>query len=139
MDVNVDAVQLEIIEVVEVSQVATTIEITAPADGVVFETVIEHGVTVEAPPVIQYIEVEVGIPGPPGPAAGETMPYAERIDFVGEDIIYKGLAIPGSVDAAPVWQVCKIEFIDGDAVKTWANGNAYFEHSWVSRTSLTYS
>lgn len=34
------------------------------------------------------------------------MPYAERIDFVGEDTIYKGLAIPGSVDTAPVWSMC---------------------------------
>lgn len=66
MDVNVDAVQLqlEIVEVIEVSQVATTIEIAAP-DGAVFETIVEHNVTVETPPVIQFIEVEVGIPGPP--------------------------------------------------------------------------
>lgn len=68
MDVNVDAVQLqlqlEIVEDIEVSQVATTIEIAAP-DGAVFETIVEHNVTVETPPVIQFIEVEVGILGPP--------------------------------------------------------------------------
>lgn len=65
--------------------------------------------------------------------------HTARVDFVGETIIYRGEAAPGSDEAAPVWRIRKITFGDGGDVSTvYANGNAEFAHVWADRGTLTY-
>lgn len=142
MGVEVTTVEVTASEVVEVSQVqAHVVEVDVVPSAGTYEVVAEQVVVVETAPSVQFIEVEVGIPGPPGPpgpATGETMPYAKRTDFVGDDVIYKGEAEPGSSENDAVWRISKITFVDEDATEQWAEGNASFDKMWSSRLSYNY-
>lgn len=142
MGVEVTTVEVTASEVVEVSQVqAHVVEVDVVPSAASYEVVAEQVVVVETAPSVQFIEVEVGIPGPPGPpgpATGETMPYAKRTDFVGDDVIYKGEAEPGSSENDAVWRISKITFVDEDATEQWAEGNASFDKMWSSRLSYNY-
>lgn len=65
---------------------------------------------------------------------------AKRVDFVGEDIIYKAEAAVGTTDATSVWRIRKITIaVDGDVSETWASGNANYDKVWNSRLTYTYS
>lgn len=65
---------------------------------------------------------------------------AKRIDFVGETLMYRGEADPGSLDTDAVWRIKRVEFgTDGDVTETWANGRADFTNAWADRASLSYS
>ena len=142
MGVEVTTVEVTASEVVEVSQVqAPVVEVDVVPSAASYEVVAEQVVVVETAPSVQFIEVEVGIPGPPGPpgpATGETMPYAKRTDFVGDDVIYKGEAEPGSSESDAVWRISKITFVDEDATEQWAEGNASFDKMWSSRLGYNY-
>ena len=142
MGVEVTTVEVTASEVVEVSQVqAPVVEVDVVPSAASYEVVAEQLVVVETAPSVQFIEVEVGIPGPPGPpgpATGETMPYAKRTDFVGDDVIYKGEAEPGSSENDAVWRISKITFVDEDATEQWAEGNASFDKMWSSRLGYNY-
>ena len=142
MGVEVTTVEVTASEVVEVSQVqAPVVEVDVVPSAASYEVVAEQVVVVETAPSVQFIEVEVGIPGPPGPpgpATGETMPYAKRTDFVGDDVIYKGEAEPGSSENDAVWRISKITFVGEDATEQWAEGNASFDKMWSSRLGYNY-
>lgn len=142
MGVEVTTVEVTASEVVEVSQVqAPVVEVDVVPSAASYEVVAEQVVVVETAPAVQFIEVEVGIPGPPGPpgpATGETMPYAKRTDFVGNDAIYKGEAEPGSSEDDTVWRISKITFVGEDATEQWAEGNASFDKMWSSRLGYNY-
>ena len=66
---------------------------------------------------------------------------ASRVDFVGDNIIYKGEAEPGTLTSASAWRIKKIEFIgaDEDVETTFADGNGDFDKIWNNRLSYTYS
>lgn len=90
--------------------------------------------------VVLVFAGEQGPPGPPGAATGEEMPYAERTDFVGEDVIYRGYADPGVLDSESLWRIKKLViWVDGDVTTLWADGTALFDKVWNSRASYTYS
>ena len=68
---------------------------------------------------------------------------SRRSDFVGENIIYRGEAAPGSSESSPVWRIKRIEFVNGfdgkqDIDEKWAGGNADFVNAWVDRATLGY-
>ncbi|PKO27968.1 MAG: hypothetical protein CVU32_01800 [Betaproteobacteria bacterium HGW-Betaproteobacteria-5] len=64
---------------------------------------------------------------------------ARRTDFVGDTIIYRGEAAPGSLESNPVWKIKRIEFApDGDVTEKWAGGTAAFDKVWNDRTTLEY-
>lgn len=66
--------------------------------------------------------------------------YTTRVDFVGETVIYRGEAAPGSDEAAAVWRIRKITFApDGDVSTVYANGSAEFAHVWADRATEIYS
>ena len=69
------------------------------------------------------------------------MPYATRVDFVGDSIIYRGEAEPGAAENAPAWRVARITLgaADGDVTTEWAGGSAAFVHAWAQRAALAYS
>lgn len=72
------------------------------------------------------------------PSGEEDMIYAERVDFVGEDIIYKGQAAVGSSESAAVWRIHKMILgTDGDVSKQWAS--SAFDQVWANRASLSYT
>ena len=142
MGVEITTVEVNASEVVEVSQVqARVVEVDVVPSAASYEVVAEQVVVVETAPSVQFIEVEVGIPGPPGPpgpATGETMPYAKRTDFVGDDVIYKGEAEPGSSENDAVWRISKITFVGDDVIVSWANGTANFDKIWSNRETYNY-
>lgn len=65
---------------------------------------------------------------------------SKRNDFVGDTIMYKGEAQPGSAESAAVWCISRIEFMpDGDVIEKFANGSAAYENVWDDRATLGYS
>lgn len=97
---------------------------------------------------IEYNTVIIaeGIQGPTGPTGPsgteEDAMYAKRVDFIEEeDLLYRGEAVPGTLDANPVWRIRKITIsaIDSDVEETWAGGNDTFDKIWDNRLSYTYS
>lgn len=70
----------------------------------------------------------------------EEMPYAKRIDFISDDVLYKGEAAVGSLESSPVWRIRKIIIgVDSDVSETWANGTSTYDKIWADRLTLTYS
>jgi len=66
--------------------------------------------------------------------------YATRVDFITDNDLYRGEAVPGSLESAPVWRVRYIETAaDGDVTTTWASGNADFDKRWDNRSGMIYS
>lgn len=79
--------------------------------------------------------------GVQGPAAEEDVAFAQRVDFVGETVIYKGQAQPGTLDAANAWRIQEITFVgaDEDVEIRWASGTSDFDKVWNDRLSFTYT
>lgn len=66
--------------------------------------------------------------------------YTKRVDFINDNLLYKGEAIVGSAILSPVWRIKRITIgNDGDITEEFANGNADFINSWSDRTILGYS
>ena len=74
------------------------------------------------------------------PAEEETM-YSEQIDFVGDTVIYRGWANPGTATSTSSWRIRRTTFVgsDEDVVHEWADGNDNFDNIWDDRASYTYS
>lgn len=73
------------------------------------------------------------------PVLEEAIMYARRIDFITDNLIYRGEAKPGSSDDSPVWRIYRIVIsADGDVSESWANGNANFDKAWTDRLTLNY-
>ena len=65
--------------------------------------------------------------------------HARRVDFVGDALLYRGEAVPGTDDTASAWRVRRIEFApDGNVTEKWAAGNADFVNAWSDRATLEY-
>lgn len=79
--------------------------------------------------------------GPQGPAgtSEDEMAFAKRVDFVGDTTIYRGEAVPGTLDSAPAWRVRRLTLAGDDVTEEWASGAAAFAHSWAQRATLEYS
>lgn len=70
----------------------------------------------------------------------EDVMYSKRIDFVTDNIIYRGEAIVGSLENSPVWRIRKIVIEnDNDVTEVWANGISSFAHIWSDRLTYIYS
>ena len=69
---------------------------------------------------------------------------SRRLDFVGENTIYRGEAQPGASESSPVWRIKQITFFTGpdgkqDIDEKWAGGNADFSNAWSTRSTLEYT
>jgi len=85
--------------------------------------------------------VAVGLPGPrglPGTSEEEAV-YAKRVDFVGDTLLYRGEAVVGAAESAPVWRIRRITFTGDDMTEEWASGSAAFDKVWADRLTLGYS
>ena len=102
---------------------------------------------IQSPPVLRAtvtppIEIKStlvvgqGPAGPPG--AGEEMKYSKRVDFVGEQVIYKGESVPGSLETESKWRIRKITFVGEDIFETWADGDSLFNKQWSNREFYNY-
>lgn len=66
--------------------------------------------------------------------------YEQQVDVVSDELVYRGDALPGSLESDPVWRIKRITIsFDGDTIETlYANDNANFELIWDNRASYTY-
>lgn len=68
--------------------------------------------------------------------------YGVELDYDGSgNVIYFGLAVPGSLTSAAVWQIRKFNYSGGGNLLAvlWANGVKTFNSVWDNRTGLSYS
>jgi len=73
-------------------------------------------------------------------ASTESTMYTTRIDFISDNELYKGEAVPGTAEAATAWRISKTLIAgDGDVTTTWASGTAEFNKAWSARVSYSYS
>ena len=85
------------------------------------------------------IELVAGPQGPPG-VSEDDVKYCKRVDFINENLFYKGEAVPGSSTVNPVWRIVRTTVgLDGDVTDEWANGTADFVHAWTDRATYAYS
>ena len=89
--------------------------------------------------------LKTGISGPAGPAGApggeDEVALEKRVDFNTDNtIIYKGEALPGTLDSGSVWRIKKITIAaDNDVREMWANGNSNYDKVWNSRAGYTYT
>jgi hypothetical protein len=70
----------------------------------------------------------------------EEVAYSKRIDFINDNLLYRGEASPGTATNASAWRIRKITIgVDGDVTEEWADGNSQFTKIWDNHLSLTYS
>ena len=125
---NVDGTETEIL-----SETSTVVE---QLDSIEVDVITDQVVD------IQLLEMSAGPPGPAGPpgVSEDEMMYAKRVDFVTDDLLYRGEAVVGSAESASVWRVRRITIgTGGDVTEEWANGNANFDKTWDGRLGFTYS
>jgi hypothetical protein len=73
------------------------------------------------------------------PVITDSQIYAKRVDFINDNLLYKGEAIVGTAPSASSWRIVRITIgNDGDVTNEWANGNTNFNNIWNDRTGLTY-
>lgn len=132
--------------VVEAPGPVEVVELAGDSLGLV-EVVLTDCLAIEEPAAIEVVElasavielIEIAEQGPAGPPGGESMPYSKRVDFVGDTIVYKGEAAPGSSEADPVWRIVRITVDGDDIAEHYAGGGAQFAHVWLDRAALSYS
>ena len=61
------------------------------------------------------------------------------IDDGGVGIIYKGYALVGTAQNAPLWAIERIQKVGEVDVHSWADGDKAFNNLWTDRETLTYS
>lgn len=74
--------------------------------------------------------------------ATEEEMFAQQVDFVTKDLIYRAEADPGTATSAALWRIRKIDIDNaskGDVSITWADGNDSFDNVWDDRAILSYS
>jgi hypothetical protein len=129
--------------VVNEVDVITTVDVTTD------QTIVVEGddtqiVTTETTTTVIEAEdgsVTISDVGQQGTAAESTLPLARRVDFVGETLIYRGTAQPGTGDAANGWRIEEITFVgaDEDVEIRWASGDSQFTKVWDNRATYLYS
>lgn len=93
---------------------------------------------IETSQIIAVLASAQGPAGPPATSSGDPMASEKRIDFIGDTVIYKGEAVPGTANSASFWQISKTEFIGDDITVSWADGNADFNKVWDQRANYSY-
>jgi hypothetical protein len=64
----------------------------------------------------------------------EDMQYASRVDFVSDLLIYRGEALPGTLDGASTWRIRRLVIgLDDDVTTEYADGNSNFDNVWADR------
>jgi len=102
-----------------------SLEVNAPSWGDIIGTVTDQT------DLVTYIDTQT-----------EEEMFAQQVDFINDDLLYRGEAAPGSATSAAVWRIRKITIDnsgEGDVVTTWAGGTADFDKIYDDRLGLTYT
>lgn len=123
-------------ETLVLTEIASEILVT-PVPELLLETLEVPSVIVDAAP-LEVVEIVTA--GPQGPAGTneDDMPYAKRVDFVGDTLLYRGEAVPGAAESSPAWRIQRLTFVGDDVTYEWAAGSAAFDKVWADRAALSY-
>ena len=66
----------------------------------------------------------------------ENVEYAEK--STNANILYVGLALPGTLTSEAKWKIYEIDISSGVSM-TMADGNANYDNEWDDRETLSYS
>lgn len=123
--------------IVEAVAQTKTVQMAATNVVVVSESLAGATIVSQAATLPVHV-ISSSVQGPPG-IAEEEVPYAKRVDFVGETDAYIGEAVPGTTEATAAWRIKKLTFVGDDVETRWAAGASAFVHAWADRLSLTYT
>lgn len=140
---------METVSVVEKSNLLVPIENTdtlvieqenlVAGERVVEVSVVSSDTTNLLVEVESSVVILAGQPGPAGAPSEDTIMYSKRVDFVSENMMYKGEATPGASESDSVWRICRVEILgDNDVITKWAYGSASFSYSWTDRGTYSY-
>lgn len=122
------------IEVVDTSVFASEVILSEPTSADILEIVIAQP-EVSLPVSNTELVTEVF-----KIVSEESEVYAKKTDFVGDSVIYRGEAPPGTLGSTTGWRIRRITLAaDGDVDEAWASGNASFDKIWDNRAGYTYS
>ena len=63
-----------------------------------------------------------------------------RMAYTSGDLIYLGIAQPGTASSEAKWRIREYSYTSGDVVSIlFADGNLNFDNVWDDRASLSYS
>jgi hypothetical protein len=65
--------------------------------------------------------------------------YATRVDEASSTVTYIGKAVPGTTNAASLWQISRLTQSGSVLSSEYANGSDAFNQVWNDRASLSYS
>lgn len=67
--------------------------------------------------------------------------YTLRLAYTAEGFVeYLGLALPGALEAAAVWQIRKLIYTGANVTSIlWCNSNNNFTNTWLNYDSHSYS
>jgi hypothetical protein len=125
------------VSTLESATVETVIELVSDVQTVA-EIELSSVLVIEDADVQIISDVQQGIPGERG-TDGNSIVFAERSDVSAETVFYKAEAQTGSLDASPVWRICRITMNSDVPRKEWVNGSASFTNVWDNRLTYTYS
>lgn len=135
--VTSDLVLVESLDGTETEILTDSIAAIETLESTLVDVLTDQTVTVE------LIEAAGGMPGPAGPpgTSEDDAVYAKRVDFITDNLLYRGEAAVGTTDTAPLWRIRRTTFgaVDGDVTEEWAGGTALFDKAWSDRLSLTYT
>lgn len=128
----------DIVQVTVVEETVTFVD-NDPCNIVVAETVEVVSLPEPDEMILVVAQGPQGAPGAPG-VAEEEVPYAKRIDWVSDTVLYKGEAAVGTLDGGATWRIQRITLgADDDVTVEWADGVSDFTKTWTNRLSYTYS
>lgn len=65
--------------------------------------------------------------------------YSKRVDFINDNLLYKGEALAGSLEQQGVWRIRRLEIgTDGDVIEKFADGDTNFDNAWTDRQTKVY-
>jgi hypothetical protein len=133
------------VEVVGISGAVVEVPITATVGAVPINAQVDAFQISAAPGPIQ-VNASVSVPEINVQISGgaikpeDDVAFAKRIDFITDQLFYRGEAVPGALESAGVWRVARITIAnDDDVTEEWADGVATFTKVWDDRLTFTYS
>ena len=100
--------------------------------------VVGTGVSATILPIgVSCIPDQAPCPEPVDPE--EEVAQAKRVDFITDNLLYRGEADPGTLDSESAWRIRRIIIgEDNDITEEWVDGSAKYSYVWNSRLTYNY-
>lgn len=72
------------------------------------------------------------------PVITTELKYTKRVDFINDNLLYKGEAVIGTLPSDSEWRIVRINISnEGDIIEEYSSSS--FNQIWNNRLNLTYS